>query len=272
MTDSEWVDFSFRHQGEGYLVCSWDDAEAHIASGALMADTRITAFLPTGRKVMDARDLAQLHLAPVPPPVEVAGQDGAPDSGLDASPAAIPTPAFEPVLGAPSQPVIAQRPPKARVPRKVPPVSTAFKNSEAPPPPLHHSPIPPPRWLGDPVWIQPLHRYAEFSGRSTRLEYWSFAVAQWIALFVVILFATAIGETLGAVVTALVVLALVVPNIAVTVRRLHDADLSAWLLAVLAVPLAIGGAFAVLAWLVLLVLTLLPGTAGANKHGAPSLR
>ncbi len=89
--------------------------------------------------------------------------------------------------------------------------------------------------------ILPLKRYADFSGRSRRMEYWSFTlliVLVYLVLGGIMLagglpFATLIDPTvtpsapgplfyLGAVLLAIFVLAIFVPMIAVVVRRLHD--------------------------------------------------
>jgi uncharacterized membrane protein YhaH (DUF805 family) len=271
MSVREWIDFSFRHNGEAHLVCSWEDAEAHIASGALNADTRVTAFLPSGRKAMDARDLEQLPFAPASAAAQVSDIVLQPDAGeADEEPSA--------ALGAlNSDPepdaVPAKKRPQKKVPaRRPPPVSAAFKAERIAPKPIQPPASPPPRWLADPVWIQPLHRYVEFSGRSSRLEYWSYALAQFIALFTVGLFAMAVGETLGALIVTLVSLGLFIPNLAVTVRRLHDINLSGWLLLLMIVPMVIGGGVAVLAGIGLLIVLCVAGSPGRNDHGEPSPR
>ncbi|WP_164270839.1 DUF805 domain-containing protein [Stenotrophomonas sp. B1-1] len=113
----------------------------------------------------------------------------------------------------------------------------------------------------------PLKRYAQFSGRASRSEYW------WFQLFVVIvsipsyilsLYAGHSGSQGLALVSiglSLVTwLAVVVPCLALTVRRLHDTDRSGWWLLLALVPFAS---------LALLVFLLLPGTAGGNRFGAP---
>jgi len=65
-----------------------------------------------------------------------------------------------------------------------------------------------------------LRKYADFKSRASRSEFWRFLafviVAQAIAVFVGLLFG------LGPVLSGLVGLILIVPQIAVAVRRLHD--------------------------------------------------
>lgn len=115
----------------------------------------------------------------------------------------------------------------------------------------------------------PLKRYVDFSGRSRRKEYWLFnlgVVLVYLALLFVSFVSSAPDGEPG-VVSALVALlfiviwlALIIPSLAVLVRRLHDQERSGWLVLLAFVPV-IGG-------LVLLVFTLLPGTAGENRYGA----
>lgn len=106
----------------------------------------------------------------------------------------------------------------------------------------------------------PLQRYAKFDGRADRPEYWWFALLEFIAIFV---FGAAselpfIGG-LMAFVGVIVLLALFVPALAVSFRRLHDTDRSAWWVLIGLIPL-VGG-------LVLLVFCCLPGTKGPNRFG-----
>ena len=78
-------------------------------------------------------------------------------------------------------------------------------------------------------------KYARFSGRSSRAAYW------WFYLFTLIVFviAAAIDAALdtGGIVYALVAIGLLLPSVAVTVRRFHDAGHSGWWLLLLIVPL-----------------------------------
>lgn len=113
------------------------------------------------------------------------------------------------------------------------------------------------------------HNYATFSGRANRAEYW------WVQLFVVLLTlaALAAGALIGAAVSdeqdtmtgvalilaGLTFLPLILPAIALVVRRLHDSNLSGWWY-LLALAPYIGG-------VALLVMMLLPGTPGPNRFG-----
>jgi uncharacterized membrane protein YhaH (DUF805 family) len=105
-----------------------------------------------------------------------------------------------------------------------------------------------------------LRRYADFSGRAGRAEYWWWWAAL-VATFIAIGILTSFVGAAGYVVAALVTLATFIPNLAVTVRRLHDTGRSGWWVLVVLVP-AIGA-------LILLVLLLLDGEHGSNRWGTP---
>jgi len=134
--------------------------------------------------------------------------------------------------------------------------------------------------------VLPLRRYAEFTGRSRRKEFWMFALLNIIATIVItfLLLAfglpfAAMGDTSqmasvvsGGAITAVMLLAglwalaVFIPSIAVAVRRLHDRDLSGWwyLGVVIASFVPLIGFLASIAFL---VVTLLPGTPGPNRFG-----
>lgn len=133
--------------------------------------------------------------------------------------------------------------------------------------------------------LMPLRRYAEFSGRSRRKEYWMFALLVFLVYAVggAMIFSaiwpalTEGGPTspfdrlnavgwLGITVLSLFTLAIFIPSIAVTVRRFHDRDMSGWwyLGFVIAGQIPkIGPLFS----LGMLVLMVLPGTPGPNRFG-----
>ncbi len=104
-----------------------------------------------------------------------------------------------------------------------------------------------------------LSKYATFKGRARRSEYWwfhlFFALA-YMAGFAVD-FALMGNETL--IFTLLVFAALLLPSLAVSVRRLHDTGRPGWWLLISFIPF-IGGIW-------LLVLTLLDSELGENKFG-----
>ena len=108
-----------------------------------------------------------------------------------------------------------------------------------------------------------LQNYAGFSGRAQRSEYWLFYLFCILAYIVGALLDLAMGTLdpltgFGAV-SGIITLALIIPSLAVSFRRLHDTDRSAWWLLIGLVPL-IGG-------IVLLVFFCLDGTPGENRFG-----
>lgn len=112
-------------------------------------------------------------------------------------------------------------------------------------------------------WMQqPLKKYADFSGRARRMEFWMFVLLQ-IALSIV---ASLLDGVLGLAQTLwvygpfqlLCALAFLVPNIAVSVRRFHDQDKSGWLTIMAFIPLVN------IVWLVFMFLE---GTRGPNQYG-----
>ena len=129
--------------------------------------------------------------------------------------------------------------------------------------------------------ILPFRRYAQFDGRSRRKEYWSFVVLNVIiyAVLTAMMFAGGLSGYfdsapivsapvffVGAGIAGLYWLAALFPTVAVTVRRLHDRDLSGWwyLGSVVASLIPVIG---LLAGIALFIVMLLPGTPGPNRFG-----
>src|SRR6476620_2510112 len=118
-------------------------------------------------------------------------------------------------------------------------------------------------------------KYAIFSGRASRSEYWWWALVSLI-VGIGINIITSTGTTTnasGAAVTgpgAIVGLILaviwglgtIVPSLALLARRLHDVNLSAWLILLVLVPF-LGG-------LALLVMTILPSNPAGQRFDQPS--
>ena len=139
--------------------------------------------------------------------------------------------------------------------------------------------------------IMPLKRYAEFSGRSSRQEYWKFFLLNVLVVAVVmglrlgtggltaIAAATQSGGMFGiygalfggvGMLLGLWWLATIVPNIAVNVRRLHDRDVTGW--AYLGfIVLSIIPLIGFLVSIAYLVFMCLKGTTGPNRFGPDPL-
>lgn len=80
-----------------------------------------------------------------------------------------------------------------------------------------------------------LKKYAVFSGRARRKEYWMFSLFSLIIIFALGFIEGLLGSP--GVVGILYSLAILIPSIAVSVRRLHDTGRSGWWLLIVLVPL-----------------------------------
>jgi uncharacterized membrane protein YhaH (DUF805 family) len=100
-------------------------------------------------------------------------------------------------------------------------------------------------------YLKALKNYANFSGRARRKEYWLFTLYN-IIIFVALVFLGAmVGFPRGAegvfVFVAFYMVGVLIPALAVSVRRLHDTGRSGWWLLLYFVPF---GAIVVLVFLV----------------------
>jgi uncharacterized membrane protein YhaH (DUF805 family) len=115
--------------------------------------------------------------------------------------------------------------------------------------------------------LQAYRRYADFSGRANRSEFWLFQLFFLLVLVGASITRALVKATAGEAIAALLVttvfglfaLASLVPSLSVSFRRLHDIDRSAWWILLGFIPL--------LGSLVLLVFHVLPGTPGPNRFG-----
>ncbi|WP_455518285.1 DUF805 domain-containing protein [Neisseria cinerea] len=96
-------------------------------------------------------------------------------------------------------------------------------------------------------------RYAQFSGRASKREFWGymlFRMVAVVAIFFVAVIMFAINESLGSIFSLLCWLfgiALVIPDLSVGVRRLHDIGKSGWWFLIGFVPL-IGPIWLIILW------------------------
>ena len=105
-------------------------------------------------------------------------------------------------------------------------------------------------------YIECWKKYVEFSGRARRKEYWMFILFNLIASIV----AGVIDGVLGTMTIGyLYSLAVLLPSLAVSARRLHDTDRSGWWLLIGLIP--------ILGWIVLLVFMCMDSTPGENRFG-----
>ena len=116
-------------------------------------------------------------------------------------------------------------------------------------------------------YLKCFKQYADFNGRARRTEYWMFALFNVIFIFLIIIIGTLLGSALlgdegailGAGLYVLYLLAMIIPSIAVGVRRLHDTGNSGWMLLVGIIPI-IGGIW-------IFILTVIDSKPGENKWG-----
>ena len=110
-------------------------------------------------------------------------------------------------------------------------------------------------------YLQALKKYADFSGRARRKEYWFFVLFNIIVSIVLSVIDVTLGLGAGGfgVLSGLYSLAVIIPSIAVSVRRLHDINKTGWWILIGFVPL--------IGIIVLLVFALMGGTQGDNEYG-----
>lgn len=100
------------------------------------------------------------------------------------------------------------------------------------------------------------NKYADFNGRARRQEYWMYILVYIILAIVAAIIDGIIGMRI---IGGILSLALLVPTIAVGVRRLHDISKSGWFLLLAFIPLVN---------FYLIYLLAQDGTPGSNEYGA----
>ena len=112
-------------------------------------------------------------------------------------------------------------------------------------------------------YLEALKKYAVFSGRSRRMEYWYFVLFNLVVYIVLSLIDGLLGtynivSGVG-LLSGIYSLAVLIPTLALWVRRLHDIDRTGWWVLINLIPLV--------GTIVLLVFALTPGTPGSNQYG-----
>lgn len=112
-------------------------------------------------------------------------------------------------------------------------------------------------------YLEALKKYAEFNGRARRKEYWFFMLFNILIsafLATIDFFAGSFNAEAGVgLLSGIYSLAVLIPGISVTVRRLHDSDRSGWWLLLPLIPV-IGG-------IVLFIFMVQDSTSGDNQYG-----
>ncbi|WP_447726269.1 DUF805 domain-containing protein [Sphingomonas koreensis] len=123
------------------------------------------------------------------------------------------------------------------------------------------------------LFLRPWRHYTDFSGRSSRTEFWLFFISFYLGLIVLVgaaglIFGFSTFEEgapdnstafMAYAPAVIFLLAAIIPGIAVFVRRLHDADMSGWLYLLSCIPY--------LGWIFMIIFGFIPGTKGENRFG-----
>lgn len=83
--------------------------------------------------------------------------------------------------------------------------------------------------------LNALRRYADFSGRSRRSEYWYYVLFVSLGIVALMVIETLLWET--PILTGIAYLGIIIPSLAVAVRRLHDTGRSGWWYFISLVPI-----------------------------------
>jgi uncharacterized membrane protein YhaH (DUF805 family) len=114
-------------------------------------------------------------------------------------------------------------------------------------------------------YLHVLKNYAVFNGRAGRPEYWYFVLFNVVASILLTIIDAMIGAVVGfeefALLGGIYALAVLLPSIAVSVRRLHDTDRSGWWVLIGLIPFV--------GVIVLIVFMVQQGTPGPNRFGLP---
>lgn len=112
-------------------------------------------------------------------------------------------------------------------------------------------------------YLKVLKQYADFSGRARRKEYWMFVLFNMIFAIVAMILDNVLGIAMEGIgygpLYGLYALAMLIPGLAVAVRRLHDVGKSGWMILISLIPLI--GAI----WLLVLMAT--DSNPGENQYG-----
>ncbi|QEY24448.1 DUF805 domain-containing protein [Neisseria animalis] len=109
-------------------------------------------------------------------------------------------------------------------------------------------------------------RYADFSGRSTKKEFWIFQLIYFVIYLIIsllIMISYNISEGLGNImniICTIVVLGFIIPTLAVSIRRLHDINKSGWMYLLVLIPL--------IGWIWLIILYCKDSYPEDNQWGA----
>lgn len=111
-------------------------------------------------------------------------------------------------------------------------------------------------------YTEVVKKYAVFDGRATRPEFWWFTLINAIIqTLVLIVFAAVAGLKAGQTAQSLYGLALLLPSLGVSIRRLHDTNHSGWWVLIGLIP--------IIGWVWIIVLLATASDPGTNRYGPP---
>jgi uncharacterized membrane protein YhaH (DUF805 family) len=116
-------------------------------------------------------------------------------------------------------------------------------------------------------YLKVLKQYADFNGRARRTEYWMFQLFSFLVIIGIGLLASLMKRIVGSdtalflagILILVYLIAIFIPSLAVTVRRLHDQNKSGWFLLMQLIPW-VGG-------IIIFVFMVSDGTMGSNEYG-----
>lgn len=112
-------------------------------------------------------------------------------------------------------------------------------------------------------YLTVLKKYAVFSGRARRKEYWMFCLFNFIFAIAAMILDNLLGTSVGSIgygaIYGLYSLAILIPSFAVSARRLHDVGKSGWFLLICLIP--------IIGWIWLIILVCSDSVAGSNQYG-----
>lgn len=112
-------------------------------------------------------------------------------------------------------------------------------------------------------YLKVLKQYTDFNGRARRKEYWMFVLFNILFSVIAMMLDNVLGIAMEGIyygpLYGIYLLAIILPSLAVAVRRLHDIGKSGWMILITFIPL-IGGI-----WLLVLLVT--DSKPGDNQYG-----
>ncbi|MEA3640915.1 MAG: DUF805 domain-containing protein [Lamprobacter sp.] len=112
-------------------------------------------------------------------------------------------------------------------------------------------------------YLEVLRKYAVFTGRARRKEYWFYFLINFLIITLLLLTDKLIGtldqEDGMGLLSGIYALAVLIPGIAVAIRRLHDTDRTGWWVLIALIP--------IVGPIILIFFLIQDSTAGDNRFG-----